>query len=116
MSCWRTRDFLALLADLDRLEVRYGTDDDMQLFIDAPAGVITADLAANIRMHRHLLLWTVIARGTGHVWCPCDRCGQPVLLNPALHGDGNGHQVWPRCYVTPGCCGRHQFINKRTTP
>lgn len=116
MSRWRTLDFLALLADLDRLGVKLGTDDQMPLVVDAPAGAISDDLAANIRAHRHLLLWTVIARGTGHIWCPCDHCGQPALLNPTRHGNGNGKQVWPRCQLARGCDGRHRAIDQWTTP
>jgi hypothetical protein len=106
MSRWRMPDFLALLADLDRLGIHVRADDDGRLVLDGPAGIISDDLAANVRAHRQLLAVTVAARRTGHVWCSCTGCGQPVLLNPGSHG-GSGH-VWPTCRLTPGCTGRHQ--------
>lgn len=105
MSRRQTLDFLALLDELDQLGVTVTTDDEMHLVIDGPSGAITDRLAAAMRRHRHLLLWTVIARGTGHVWCPCTTCGQPVLLDP--HPRRGGDTVWPTCRLTPGCAGRH---------
>jgi hypothetical protein len=99
---------LELLDQLERADIKLGTNVHWRLRTLSPPGAITDEIRMAIRRHHDLLVWTVIARGTGHVWCPCDRCGQPVLLHPALHGDGNGKQVWPRCYLTPACPGRHK--------
>jgi hypothetical protein len=42
----------------------------------------------------------------GHLWCPCDQCGQAVLLDPGPRRTGK--HVWPACRLTPGCSGRHR--------
>jgi putative DNA primase/helicase len=43
--------------------------------------------------------------GAAHIWCPCDQCGQEVLLYPGPRHSGKW--VWPACRLTPGCTGRH---------
>lgn len=101
-------DFAALLAELDHRGITISVTPGGHVRLDAPAGILCPEITMQARLYYDQLVWTVRARGTGHVWCPCDQCSQPVLLNPALHSEGNGKQVWPRCYLTPGCEGRHR--------
>ncbi|MGH9151156.1 MAG: hypothetical protein ACRD03_01850 [Acidimicrobiales bacterium] len=101
-------DFPALLQVLDDRGIRYTVNpngDDWLLEVDAPAGAIVPEIRMAIRRHKWLLIWTVIARGTGHVWAPCNVCGEAVLLDPAPRLAGK--TVWPTCRLTPGCTGRH---------
>lgn len=97
--------FLELLDTLDERGVIIDLDPDGRLQTDAAAGIIDDELAMQIRRHRDLLVWTVIGRRSGHVWCACDHCGQAVLLDPQPRHTGKW--AWPRCYMTPDCAGRH---------
>jgi hypothetical protein len=99
---------LAVLERLNHAGVRLAVNDTGRLHTSAPPGAVTQELAGLIRRHHDLLVWTVVGRRTGHHWVPCDRCGQSVVLHPPSHSDGNSKQVWPRCYLTPGCQGRHR--------
>jgi hypothetical protein len=98
---------IGLLHRLAAGDIRLAVTDTGRLRTNGPAGAITDEVRSAIRRHHDLLVWTVTSRQTGHVWTPCNRCGHAVLLNHALH-IGRGSQVWPRCYLTPGCNGRHQ--------
>jgi hypothetical protein len=47
-------------------------------------------------------LVVVRARGTHHVWAPCDACGELILFRPS---SGRGIRG---CAITPGCRGHHR--------
>jgi TubC N-terminal docking domain len=123
-----------LVEVLKARDIKVAAIDD-RLCGDAPKGAVTRVIADAIRRYRDDLLAvarlqeafgplatvvdppTYTARvkdGSGkvservvtHTLCPCDRCGRAVLLDPAPRRAGK--LVWPRCYLTPGCGGRHR--------
>ena len=71
---------------------------DGRLRVDAPRGEVTPPIAEALRAHKARLLrpagtsYTIRTktragkiheRTVSHVWCPCDQCGQAVLLDPS---------------------------------
>lgn len=95
-----------LVADLDRLGVRLQGNGG-RLRTDAPPDALDDEMVARIIAHYDELVATVTARRTGHTWCPCDTCGESVLLDPKPRLAGK--LVWPDCRLTPGCPGRHRL-------
>lgn len=106
-------DFPTLLRVLDDRGIRFTIDADQQLRVDAPADAMVPEIRMQIRRYREQLIWTVIARGTGHAWAPCNACGEAILLDPAPRIAGD--LVWPMCRLTPGCKGRHSSLRNRAT-
>lgn len=97
-----------LLADLTLRDVRLGVVDG-HLRTSSPPGAIDDAVAAEIGAQRDLLVWTVIGRDHGHVWAPCDRCGQAVLLDRhRTTGTGSHKRAGRPCVLTPGCPGWHR--------
>jgi hypothetical protein len=96
---------LATLATLERRGFQVAVADSGRLTVNAPRGAVTADLAEDIRTHRDLIVWTLLGRITGHQWCPCDACGQAVLLDPQPRRARK--LVWPKCRLTLRCPGRY---------
>jgi hypothetical protein len=96
---------LATLDTLERLGVHATVIDSGRLVLDAPRGLVTGSLIEDIRTHRDFIVWTLIGRLIGHYWCPCDACGQSVLLDPRPRRAGK--RVWPKCCLTIRCPGRY---------
>jgi hypothetical protein len=116
-------DYPRLVELLDARDIKVSAAGD-KLRVDAPKGAVTASIAEAIRAHKTRLALRdgtsytvrtkdktgkVTTREVHHVWCPCDLCGQAVLLDPVPRHARK--LVWPRCYLTPGCGGRHHEAN-----
>lgn len=97
--------FLELLDELARRGVAIDVDPDGRLITDAPRGALDDDLAAQVRIHRDLVVWTVVGRRTGHRWLSCDTCNSAQMVRPERNGKP--------CAMTARCKGHLRSTSDR---
>ena len=120
---------LELLDRLDAADIIIGvksTATGPALCTDAPSGAITAELGAEIRLHKEMLIAIVSGRNTGHAPGACTICGRVSMVNTSTSA-GKPVKAWPKCRYSSACTtaahrddpGRHvprQVDIARTTP